>query len=152
MRRSSPNRADLDQYIVSPVHISWAGDSPARAHQVGLPMAKKSKTADRTITMSLTELRTMIHSTVEEALRRRDQRARIVNSVRNQPPDASDAELSECFLARIPEVAEVLCVSSQTIYRMIKEGDLTAVKVRDNNRIPWASVHEYIQRHRVRKI
>ncbi|QNE20103.1 helix-turn-helix domain-containing protein [Kribbella qitaiheensis] len=47
-------------------------------------------------------------------------------------------------LLKVEEAAEVLNVSRWTVYRLIKEKDLTSVKVRNGRRVPVESIRAYI--------
>jgi excisionase family DNA binding protein len=47
-------------------------------------------------------------------------------------------------LLKVEEAAEVLNVSRWTVYRLIKEKDLTSVKVRNGRRVPMASIRVYV--------
>lgn len=46
-------------------------------------------------------------------------------------------------LARVPEAAKFLAVSRDTIYNMIKDGELASTEVRDAIRVPWKVLHEF---------
>jgi excisionase family DNA binding protein len=47
-------------------------------------------------------------------------------------------------LLKVEEAAEVLNVSRWTVYRLIKEKDLTSVKVRNGRRVPVESIRAYV--------
>ncbi|MEU4289001.1 helix-turn-helix domain-containing protein [Kribbella sp. NPDC026596] len=47
-------------------------------------------------------------------------------------------------LLKVEEAAEHLNVSRWTVYRLIKERDLTSVKVRNGRRVPMESIRAYI--------
>jgi excisionase family DNA binding protein len=49
----------------------------------------------------------------------------------------------------IRTAAEILCVSGQTIRRLIYEGELPAVRVGSLLRIPRASLEEYLEEQRI---
>jgi len=44
----------------------------------------------------------------------------------------------------VQEVAELMRVSTMTVYRLIKAGDLPAVRVGRSFRVPEQAVHEYL--------
>ena len=46
---------------------------------------------------------------------------------------------------RIDEVAQYLGVSRRTVYRLIEEGTLTAVKIRGCSRVRWEELIHYEQ-------
>lgn len=48
----------------------------------------------------------------------------------------------------IPEVAEALNASKSTVYRLIGDGDLPALKVRETLRVPVDGFEEYLRRQR----
>ena len=48
-------------------------------------------------------------------------------------------------LLKIPQVAEILAVSTKTIYRLINTGKLTAIKIRQATRISENEVLQYIE-------
>ncbi|MFJ5552942.1 helix-turn-helix domain-containing protein [Streptomyces sp. NPDC093225] len=53
--------------------------------------------------------------------------------------------LSEvCFLT-VGEVAEVMRVSKMTVYRLVHNGHLPALRVGRSFRVPEHSVHEYLR-------
>jgi len=47
-------------------------------------------------------------------------------------------------LCRIPEVANHLACSRATVYRLIRTGQLSSIKVLADQRVPAGSVAEYI--------
>ena len=47
-------------------------------------------------------------------------------------------------LLTVAEVAETLRVSNMTVYRLIKSGELTAIRVGKNYRIRTADLDEYL--------
>jgi excisionase family DNA binding protein len=47
-------------------------------------------------------------------------------------------------LLKVEEAAEHLNVSRWTVYRLIKERDLTSVKVRNGRRVPMESIRAYV--------
>ena len=50
----------------------------------------------------------------------------------------------------LPEVAEQLKVSRQTVYRWIKGGELRAIKFANEYRISESDLREFIGRHQTR--
>jgi excisionase family DNA binding protein len=52
-------------------------------------------------------------------------------------------------LMTVHEVADVLRVSNMTVYRLIKAGDLPAVRVGKNYRVRSGHLDDYIRRHQV---
>ena len=59
----------------------------------------------------------------------------------------STGPLEAIQLARVGEAATALRVSKRTIYRMIREDELDAVRVRGRIRIPMPAIAEYIKAH-----
>lgn len=51
----------------------------------------------------------------------------------------------EAPLMTVAEVAEVLRVSNMTVYRLIKSGELGAIRVGKNYRIRRADLHTYLE-------
>lgn len=51
----------------------------------------------------------------------------------------------EAPLMTVAEVADVLRVSNMTVYRLIKSGDLGAIRVGKNYRIRRADLHSYLE-------
>ncbi|GAA3132729.1 excisionase family DNA binding protein [Kribbella aluminosa] len=47
-------------------------------------------------------------------------------------------------LLKVEEAAEHLTVSRWTVYRLIKERELTSVKVRNGRRFPLESIRSYV--------
>jgi excisionase family DNA binding protein len=47
-------------------------------------------------------------------------------------------------LLKVEEAAEHLNVSRWTVYRLIKERELTSVKVRNGRRVPLESIRSYV--------
>ena len=47
-------------------------------------------------------------------------------------------------LLKVEEAAEHLNVSRWTVYRLIKERELTSVKVRNGRRVPMQSIRAYV--------
>ncbi len=54
-------------------------------------------------------------------------------------------------LLTIPEVAEILNVSKFTVYRMLKDGEIQATKIRGSIRIFGKSMEEYISGNLITK-
>lgn len=48
-------------------------------------------------------------------------------------------------LAKVPEAAAFLSLSRKTIYRMVEDGELAYVRVRDVIRIPWSALRKMAQ-------
>ncbi len=46
---------------------------------------------------------------------------------------------------RPDQVAQILCVNIRTVYRMIRDGDITAFKVRGVLRVTKKSLNQYIE-------
>ncbi|MGB8020206.1 MAG: helix-turn-helix domain-containing protein [Candidatus Nanopelagicales bacterium] len=59
---------------------------------------------------------------------------------------ASDRPLSEVRLLTVAEVAVILRLSKMTVYRMVKSGNLPALKVGRSVRVPAHVVDEYLAR------
>lgn len=48
-------------------------------------------------------------------------------------------------LARVPDAAKFLSVGRDTVYRMIKDGQLESCTVRNAIRIPWSALHSLVK-------
>ena len=57
---------------------------------------------------------------------------------------------SKARFLTVQEVADLMRVSSMTVYRLIKAGDLPAVRVGRSFRVPEKAVHEYLRAGRTR--
>ena len=55
------------------------------------------------------------------------------------------ASLSEVRFLTVAEVAAVMRVSKMTVYRLVHNGDLTAVRVGRSYRVPEQAVHDYLR-------
>ncbi len=60
-------------------------------------------------------------------------------------PENNNDILRQGFL-EVSQVAKRLGVSASTIYRMIDEGLLPAIRIRKTIKIPTVAVNEYLQR------
>ncbi|HZU71533.1 MAG TPA: helix-turn-helix domain-containing protein [Acidimicrobiales bacterium] len=49
-------------------------------------------------------------------------------------------------LLRVREVAEALAVSNMTVYRLIRDGQLAAIRVGHGWRVPETALDEYLSR------
>lgn len=67
---------------------------------------------------------------------------------RQQPASASSASLMGGFLT-VAEVARQLRVSNMTVYRLIKAGQLAAIRVGKNYRIRESDVNRYLSERSV---
>ena len=47
----------------------------------------------------------------------------------------------------VREVADLMRISSMTVYRMIKDGQLGAVRIGKGYRVPRRDVADYLRRH-----
>ncbi|MFN2545477.1 MAG: helix-turn-helix domain-containing protein [Actinomycetota bacterium] len=69
-------------------------------------------------------------------------------------PDATAANGARAFdsdqLLTVGEVAGAMRVSNMTVYRMIKAGQLAAIRVGKNYRIPESDVRRYLVERSVR--
>lgn len=57
---------------------------------------------------------------------------------RSNPPEFLD----------VPELAETFCLSSSTVYKLVEEGKLPALKVGGSVRFHLPTVRDWLQRHR----
>ena len=57
----------------------------------------------------------------------------------------SDDRLSEVRFLTVAEVASIMRVSKMTVYRMVHNGDLPAVRVGRSFRVPEDAVHTYLE-------
>lgn len=55
--------------------------------------------------------------------------------------------MSESRFLTVQEVADLMRVSSMTVYRLIKSGDLRAVRVGRSFRVRQADVDSYLEAH-----
>jgi excisionase family DNA binding protein len=65
---------------------------------------------------------------------------------RDYEPARTDTPLPQ--LMTVPQVAEHLAVSRATIYRLVEDGLLTPIRVRDRIRLDRGDVRELIERRR----
>lgn len=57
----------------------------------------------------------------------------------------TDRPLSEVRFLTVAEVANVMRVSKMTVYRLVHNGDLPAVRVGRSFRVPEQAVHDYLR-------
>jgi excisionase family DNA binding protein len=57
----------------------------------------------------------------------------------------SDERLPEVRFLTVAEVAALMRVSKMTVYRLVHNGDLSAVRVGRSFRVPERAVHEYLR-------
>jgi excisionase family DNA binding protein len=58
---------------------------------------------------------------------------------------STDRPLSEVRFLTVAEVANVMRVSKMTVYRLVHNGDLPAVRVGRSFRVPEQAVHDYLR-------
>jgi excisionase family DNA binding protein len=58
---------------------------------------------------------------------------------------AGKPELSEAKFLTVAEVAAMMRVSKMTVYRLVHNGELPAVRVGRSFRVPEEAVHEYLR-------
>ncbi len=56
-----------------------------------------------------------------------------------------DRSLSEVRFLTVAEVASVMRVSKMTVYRLVHNGEMPAVRVGRSFRVPEQAVHEYLR-------
>ncbi|NAZ86905.1 helix-turn-helix domain-containing protein [Kineococcus indalonis] len=56
-----------------------------------------------------------------------------------------DRPLSDVRFLTVAEVASMMRVSKMTVYRLVHNGDLPAVRVGRSFRVPEDAVHEYLR-------
>ncbi|GAA2520858.1 helix-turn-helix domain-containing protein [Pilimelia columellifera] len=56
-----------------------------------------------------------------------------------------DGDLADVRFLTVAEVATLMRVSKMTVYRLVHNGDLTAVRVGRSFRVPEHAVHEYLR-------
>lgn len=56
----------------------------------------------------------------------------------------ADAKMSPKFLT-VAEVAELMRVSKMTVYRMVQNGNLPAIRVGRSYRVPKSAVDQYLK-------
>lgn len=61
-------------------------------------------------------------------------------------PDPERPDLSEATFLTIAEVAAMMRVSKMTVYRLVHNGDLPALRVGRSFRVREKDVHTYLQR------
>jgi excisionase family DNA binding protein len=57
----------------------------------------------------------------------------------------NDRPLSEVRFLTVAEVASVMRVSKMTVYRLVHNGELPAVRVGRSFRVPEQAVHDYLR-------
>ncbi|MFC6237099.1 helix-turn-helix domain-containing protein [Longivirga aurantiaca] len=57
----------------------------------------------------------------------------------------TDRPLSEVRFLTVAEVATVMRVSKMTVYRLVHNGELPAVRVGRSFRVPEQAVHDYLR-------
>ena len=58
---------------------------------------------------------------------------------------ASEQALADVRFLTVAEVAKVMRVSKMTVYRLVHNGDLPAVRVGRSFRVPEQAVHDYLR-------
>lgn len=58
---------------------------------------------------------------------------------------STDRPLSEVRFLTVAEVATVMRVSKMTVYRLVHNGELPAVRVGRSFRVPEQAVHDYLR-------
>lgn len=61
-------------------------------------------------------------------------------------PLSSERPLSEVRFLTVAEVASVMRVSKMTVYRLVHDGRLPAVRVGRSFRVPEQAVHDYLRK------
>jgi excisionase family DNA binding protein len=56
-----------------------------------------------------------------------------------------DRALSDVHFLTVAEVASVMRVSKMTVYRLVHNGDMPAVRVGRSFRVPEQAVHDYLR-------
>jgi excisionase family DNA binding protein len=56
-----------------------------------------------------------------------------------------DGRLAEVRFLTVAEVAALMRVSKMTVYRLVHNGELPAVRVGKSFRVPEKAVHDYLQ-------
>jgi excisionase family DNA binding protein len=56
-----------------------------------------------------------------------------------------DRALSDVHFLTVAEVAAVMRVSKMTVYRLVHNGDMPAVRVGRSFRVPEQAVHDYLR-------
>lgn len=59
--------------------------------------------------------------------------------------NTTDRALSEVRFLTVAEVAAVMRVSKMTVYRLVHNGELPAVRVGRSFRVPEQAVHDYLR-------
>lgn len=65
--------------------------------------------------------------------------------VRCEMSSTPDRALSEVRFLTVAEVASVMRVSKMTVYRLVHNGELPAVRVGRSFRVPEQAVHDYLR-------
>ncbi|KNX36220.1 helix-turn-helix domain-containing protein [Luteipulveratus halotolerans] len=58
---------------------------------------------------------------------------------------ADERQVGEVQFMTVAEVASLMRVSKMTVYRLVHNGDLPAVRVGRSFRVPEKAVHDYLQ-------
>ena len=58
---------------------------------------------------------------------------------------ASERQLAEVRFLTVAEVAAIMRVSKMTVYRLVRSGELPAVRVGRSFRVPEQAVHDYLK-------
>lgn len=53
--------------------------------------------------------------------------------------------MSDICVYTVQDVAEILKVSTKTVYKLLKEGDLKSIKVRGQFRVPSSALDNYLK-------
>lgn len=61
-------------------------------------------------------------------------------------PVTIDDFRSESEFGKVPQVAKILNVSRQTVYKLVSDGHLPAIMVSDCVRVLWSEVEKFIER------
>jgi excisionase family DNA binding protein len=62
-----------------------------------------------------------------------------------QRPESGDTPLTSVRFLTVAEVASVMRVSKMTVYRLVHQGTLPAVRVGRSFRVPEQAVHDYLR-------
>jgi excisionase family DNA binding protein len=60
-------------------------------------------------------------------------------------PNTTENPLGDVKFLTVAEVAAVMRVSKMTVYRLVHNGDLPAVRVGRSFRVPEQAVHDYLR-------
>jgi excisionase family DNA binding protein len=67
-------------------------------------------------------------------------------AARNEQRGGDERPLGELKFLTVAEVAAVMRVSKMTVYRLVHDAKIPAVRVGKSFRVPETAVHEYLQR------